>query len=71
LLCSANPAWVDAEQQPERQALRQAVRWVLLTIHYQRSRFTTDIDFSTRRRFQDIGPPNLLHSAMQHSCCIA
>jgi hypothetical protein len=60
------PTWVDAEQRPERRALRQAARWVLVVLHYQRSRFPTDIDFSTRWRFQDIGPSNLLHSAMQH-----
>jgi predicted nucleotidyltransferase component of viral defense system len=76
------PAWVDAEQQPERRALRQAVRLVLraialsptlapimimkggvlLAIRYQSSRFTTDIDFSTRRRFQDVHLPTLLAS---------
>jgi predicted nucleotidyltransferase component of viral defense system len=76
------PAWVDAEQQPERLALRQAVRLVLraialsptlapimimkggvlLAIRYQSSRFTTDIDFSTRRRFQDVHLPTLLAS---------
>jgi predicted nucleotidyltransferase component of viral defense system len=76
------PAWVDAEQQPERRALRQAVRLVLraialsptlapimvmkggvlLAIRYQSSRFTIDIDFSTRRRFQDVHLPTLLAS---------
>lgn len=75
-------AWVDAEQQPERRAFRQAVQLVLraiaqsptlapvmvmkggvlLAIRYQSSRFTTDIDFSTPRRFQDVHLPTLLTS---------
>ena len=35
---------------------------VLLAIRYQSSRFTTDIDFSTPRRFQDVHLPTLIAS---------